>query len=264
MLPLSQFPAEARRNVRGVFCDIDDTLTTDGRLTAEAYASLERLSRAGIRVVPITGRPAGWCDHIARMWPVAAVVGENGGFYFHYRNDGKAMIRGYADAAATRSANRERFMAIAQEILREVPGCAIAADQGYRETDLAIDWCEDVPPLPPAAVDRIVALMQARGLTAKVSSIHVNGWFGAYDKLTMSRRLMRQEFGVDLDAGREICVFVGDSPNDAPMFAFFPHSVGVANIRDFAGRLSHEPKYVTSSAGGAGFHEVADLLLAAR
>jgi HAD superfamily hydrolase (TIGR01484 family) len=264
MLPLREFPVEARRNVRHVFCDIDDTLTTGGRLTAEAYASLERLSRAGIQVVPITGRPAGWCDHIARMWPVAAVVGENGAFYFRYRHDGKTMIRGYADAAATRSANRERFTPIAREILREVPGCAIAADQAYRETDLAIDWCEDVPPLSPEAVDRIAALMRARGLTAKVSSVHVNGWFGVYDKLTMSKRLMRQEFGVDLDAGRETCVFVGDSPNDAPMFAFFPHSVGVANIRDFAGRLGHEPKYLTRAAGGAGFRELVDFLLDGR
>jgi HAD superfamily hydrolase (TIGR01484 family) len=264
MLPLTQFTLEQRRAVREVFCDIDDTLTTGGRLTAEAYASLERLSRSGIRIVPITGRPAGWCDHIARMWPVAAVVGENGAFYFRYRHDGKAMIRGYADTAATRAANRERLMTIAQEILREVPGCAIAADQAYRESDLAIDWCEDVPPLPPETTDRIVALMQARGLTAKVSSIHVNGWFGAYDKLTMAKRLMREAFGADLDAGRETCVFVGDSPNDAPMFAFFPHSVGVANVRDFAGRLTHEPKYVTAAIAGAGFREVVDCLLAAR
>jgi 3-deoxy-D-manno-octulosonate 8-phosphate phosphatase KdsC-like HAD superfamily phosphatase len=113
-------------------------------------------------------------------------------------------------------------------------------------------------------VDRIVAMMQARGLTAKVSSIHVNGWFGAYDKLAATRRLAREEFRADLDATRESYVFVGDSPNDAPMFAFFPHSVGVANIREFAGRLAHEPRYVTSAAGGAGFREVADFLLAAR
>lgn len=264
MLPLSHFPREQRRLVRDVFCDIDDTLTTGGRLTAGAYAALERLSQAGIRVVPITGRPAGWCDHIARMWPVAAVVGENGAFYFRYRHDGKAMIRGYADDAATRAANRERLTAIAQEILREVPGCAVAADQAYRETDLAIDWCEDVPPLPREATDRIVKLMQARGLTAKVSSIHVNGWFGAYDKLTMTRRVVREAFGADLDAGRDTCLFVGDSPNDAPMFAFFPHSVGVANVRDFAGRLAHKPKYVTAANAGAGFCEVAELLLAAR
>ena len=264
MLLLSEFPIKERRGVRGVLCDIDDTLTTGGRLTADAYAAMERLERAGLQVVPITGRPAGWCDHIARMWPVAAVVGENGAFSFRYDRDRRAMKRAFADDAATRAANRERLRAVATDIVRAVPGCAVAADQHYRETDLAIDYCEDVARLPREAVDRIVALMQSHGLTAKVSSIHVNGWFGAYDKLAATRRLVREEFHADLDATRESYVFVGDSPNDAPMFAFFPHSVGVANVREFAGRLAHEPRYVTAAAGGAGFREVADLLLAAR
>ena len=264
MLPLTELPAAARRANRGVFCELDETLTTAGRLTAEAYAAMERLERAGLHVVPITGRPAGWCDHIARMWPVAAVVGENGAFYFRYDRVARVMKRAYADDAASRAANRERLHAIGADILRAVPGCAIAADQHYRETDLAIDYCEDVTRLPRTAVDRIVALMEARGLTAKVSSIHVNGWFGTYDKLAATRRLMREELGTDLDRAGGAFVFVGDSPNDAPMFGYFPHSVGVANVRDFGGQLAHEPRYVTASAAGAGFREVADLLLAAR
>jgi HAD superfamily hydrolase (TIGR01484 family) len=264
VVPLSDFPVEARRRIRGVLCDIDDTLTTAGRLTAGAYAAMERLEQAGLQVIAITGRPAGWCDHIARMWPVAAVVGENGAFFFRYDRNRRVMKRAFADDTAQRAANRARLQAIAADIVRAVPGCAIAADQLYRETDLAIDYCEDVTPLPREAVDRIVALMQARGLTAKVSSIHVNGWFGDYDKLAATRRLVREEFHADLDATREFYVFVGDSPNDAPMFAFFPYSVGVANIREFAGRLGHEPRYVTTAAGGAGFREAADFLLAAR
>jgi HAD superfamily hydrolase (TIGR01484 family) len=264
MLPLTEMSAGVRREMRGVLCDIDDTLTTDGRLTAEAYAAMERLSDAGLPVVPVTGRPAGWCDHIARFWPVAAVVGENGAFYFCYDRAARRMTRVYADDAATRARGRERLAAIAREIVAQVPGCAVAADQAWRETDLAIDYCEDVTRLPPADVDRIVALMQARGLTAKVSSIHVNGWLGTYDKLGMTKRLMREAFNTDPDGARERHVFVGDSPNDAPMFAHFPHAVGVANIADFAGRLSHEPRYVTRARGGAGFRELADFLLAAK
>ena len=264
MLPLVEMPGEVCRRLAGVFCDIDDTLTTAGRLTADAYFAMERLHAQAMAVVPITGRPAGWCDHIARMWPVAAVVGENGAFYFRYDHARREMRRRYADHAAERARNRERLAAIGREIVRAVPGCAIAADQGYRETDLAIDYCEDVARLPPSAVEGIVALMRQRGLTAKVSSIHVNGWFGAYDKLAMTRRLMREEFHVDLDAARGSYVFVGDSPNDAPMFDFFPHAVGVANVREFAGRLDHEPKYVTTSRGGAGFRELADFVLAAK
>ena len=264
MLPLSEFPVKERRGIRGVLCDIDDTLTTGGRLTAGAYAAMERLQRAGLLVVPITGRPAGWCDHIARMWPVAAVVGENGAFYFRYDQAARKMLRRYVHDTTTRAAQREQLQQIGANIVAKVPGAAIAADQAYRETDLAIDYCEDVALLARAAVDRIVALMQAHGLTAKVSSIHVNGWFGSYDKLGMTKRLMREEFGAELDRAREHYVFVGDSPNDAPMFSYFPHAVGVANIREFAGRLEHEPKYVTIAASGAGFCEVADLILAAK
>ena len=264
MLPLSEFPVKERRGIRGVLCDIDDTLTTGGRLTAGAYAAMERLQQAGMLVVPITGRPAGWCDHIARMWPVAAVVGENGAFYFRYDQAARKMLRRYVHDTTTRAAQREQLQQIGANIVAKVPGAAIAADQAYRETDLAIDYCEDVALLARAAVDRIVALMQAHGLTAKVSSIHVNGWFGSYDKLGMTKRLMREEFGAELDRAREHYVFVGDSPNDAPMFDYFPHAVGVANIREFAGRLAHEPKYVTIAASGTGFCEVADILLAAR
>ena len=263
MRPLIDFPLAARERIRGVLCDIDDTLTTDGRLTADAYSALEKLHHAGMLVVPITGRPAGWCDHIARMWPVDAVVGENGAFYFRYDHAKRAMQRRYVDDDATRIANRQRLVAIRDRILAAVPGCAVASDQHYREADLAIDYCEDVPRLPAAAVEAIVALMQRDGLTAKASSIHVNGWFGDYDKLSMTRTLVRECFDADPDTCKEEFVFAGDSPNDAPMFAYFPHAVGVANIRAFADRLSASPAYVTQAASGAGFCELVDFLLAA-
>jgi HAD superfamily hydrolase (TIGR01484 family) len=264
MLPLSDFPLKARREIRGVFCDIDDTLTTGGRLTAAAYSAMDRLQQAGLMVVPVTGRPAGWCDHIARMWPVSAVVGENGAFYFRYDSAARKMLRRYVHDATTRAAQREQLQQIGASIVAEVPGAAVAADQFYRETDLAIDYCEDVARLPRESVDRIVAIMETHGLTAKVSSIHVNGWFGAYDKLTTVKLLMREEFSTDLDAARGYYVFVGDSPNDAPMFAHFPHAVGVANIHDFDGQLPQLPAYVTRERGGSGFHEVAHSLLAGR
>lgn len=259
MRQLGAFQSAA--GIRGVFCDIDDTLTTDGRLTAQAYAALERLRAAGKLVVPITGRPAGWCDHIARMWPVDAVVGENGAFYFYHDLAAHKLVKRFLDDEATRVANRARLLAVRDRILEEVPGTGLASDQLYREADLAIDFCEDVPRLPLDAVDRIVQIMQEAGMTAKVSSIHVNGWFGSYDKLGMTRTYMRECHGVDLDAARGDYVFIGDSPNDAPMFGFFPHSVGVANVQDFSDRLPVAPTYVTHGRGGAGFAELAELLI---
>jgi len=264
MQPLDSFPVSARRRVRGVFTDIDDTLTTEGHLTAAAYGALERLRAAGFLVVPITGRPAGWCDHIARMWPVDAVVGENGAFYFRYDAAARKLVKRFLASDEERAANRHRLAAVRDRILAAVPGAALASDQLYREADLAIDFCEDVPPLPHAEVDRIVALFGEAGATAKVSSIHVNGWFGSYDKLGMTRVMLRECFAIDLDAERDQFVFAGDSPNDAPMFEFFPNAVGVANVADFADRMSALPAYVTRSRCGAGFVELADALIAAR
>ncbi|WP_028572863.1 HAD-IIB family hydrolase [Desulfonatronum lacustre] len=264
MRPLNHMPRDAARAVQVVLTDIDDTLTDDGRLGAAAYAALERLQAAGLIVVPITGRPAGWCDQIARMWPVDAVVGENGAFYFRYDREKRTMIRRFFKSEPERAVDRKRLAELRDMILAQVPGAGLSADQAYREADLAIDFCEDVPPLPPEDVRRIKALFEQAGARAKVSSIHVNGWFGDWDKLTMTRRLLAEVFGMDLDAMASRIVFSGDSPNDAPMFAFFPHAVGVANVLDFAGELEAEPAWVTPSRGGAGFVELTEVLLQAR
>jgi len=258
MSPLSEVRDPGR--IRGLLFDIDETLTTDGKLTAAAYRAMERLQRGGKLLVPITGRPAGWCDHIARMWPVDAVVGENGAFYFCF--DRGKLRKNYHDPDDVRALNRGRLLAIGRQILAQVPGCALASDQPYRETDLAIDFCEDVAPLPLETAERIAGLMCAACLTAKISSIHVNGWFGGYDKLAMTKRLFAEFFKCGADALQQEFAFAGDSPNDAPMFAFFSSSVGVANVARFAGHIESPPKYVTRGAAGEGFAELAAHLLA--
>jgi HAD superfamily hydrolase (TIGR01484 family) len=252
MTPLVQMREPDR--IRGLLFDIDETLSTEGKLTAAAYGALERLKRAGRLVVPITGRPAGWCDHIARMWPVDAVVGENGAFYFGFF-DGK-LVKRFHDDEPTRRRHRARLQDIGKRILDEVPGCALASDQAYRETDLAIDFCEDVAALPLETAERIAAQMRSAGLAARISSIHVNGWFGSYDKLAMAKRLFSEKFGVDPERLQREFAFAGDSPNDAAMFSYFDNSVGVANVARFSGRIDAEPKYVTRGASGAGFAEL--------
>jgi HAD superfamily hydrolase (TIGR01484 family) len=256
--PLSELDA---RDVRVVLFDIDDTLTTAGKLTAQAYEALEALQRSGRRTIAVTGRPAGFCDQVARLWPVDAVVGENGGFYFWFSN-GK-LHRQYRETAEIRAHNRQRLAAIGRAIAAAVAGCRVASDEHYRETDLAIDYAEEVPPLPLEAAERIAELMRRDGLHVTMSSIHVHGWFGDYDKLATVRELLRRQFGMDLEREQGTAVYVGDSPNDASMFGFFAKSVGVANVRRFAGRLPHEPKYVTPSTFGAGFAELVQHLLQA-
>ena len=263
-LPDSPWSPAALARLRGVLCDIDGTITTDGRLSAAAYDTLGRLDVAGLLVGPVTGRPAGWCDLIARFWPVAAVVGENGAFYYRYDHAARRMTRRYARGDEQRARDRERLRAIAAEVLRQVPGSALAVDQGFREADIAIDYCEDVAPLPDSAVQRIVDVLRGHGLTVKVSSIHVNAWFGAYDKLGMTQRLLAEEFGIAPAAQPESFAFAGDSPNDEPMFEYFAASAGVANIARFIDGLRFRPAHVTRQAEGAGFVELAELILQQR
>ncbi|MEQ1501039.1 MAG: HAD-IIB family hydrolase [Myxococcota bacterium] len=262
MTPVRELDAATCRALVGVFCDIDDTLTWDGRLVPEAFLGLKRLQDAGLRVVPVTGRPGGWVDAIARMWPVDGVVGENGGLWFYL--DHHKMIRRFAQDEDVRRRNRERLDELAGRILTRVPGAALASDQPYRDLDLAIDFREDVPELGADAIDTIVTEFRAAGATCKVSSIHVNGWYGAFDKLAGCRALVRERWATDLDADRDRWLFVGDSPNDEVMFAYFPGSIGVANVRRFSDRMTHLPRYVTEGVGGHGFVEVVDRVLAAR
>ncbi len=261
MQSFRHFPAALKSRILYVLTDIDDTLTVEGRLPAVSLAAMEDLQAAGIRVIPITGRPAGWCDHMARMWPVDGLVGENGAFYFVYDAHKRRMQRSYWKTEAERREDRRRLAGLEKTIPARVPGCRVAADQAYREADLAIDFCEDVPRLSMSAAAEIKRCFEQAGARAKISSIHVNGWFGDYDKLAMTRRLFRDVFALDLAAAAEKTLFVGDSPNDAPMFAYFPHAVGVANVRQFETGLADLPAWVTDNEGGYGFAEMVAILL---
>lgn len=261
MKPIREMPQMTRARIAGVFTDIDDTMTTDGVLPAASYAALERLSQAGLITVTITGRPAGWCDMIARFWPVSGVIGENGAFYFRYDQKSKRMIRRFFQSADERREGRERLKRIEARVLTEVKGSAVASDQGYRESDLAIDFAEDVPILSNEEVEKIRQIYVEEGAVAKVSSIHVNGWYGNYNKLTMTKIFAAECLNISLDAHRDDYVYCGDSPNDAPMFDYFPNSCGVANVANFIGRIESLPNYVAPSRGAAGFVEIVDTIL---
>ncbi len=250
--------------IRAVALDIDETLSTRGKLTAEAYSALWRLKQAGFIVTPITGRPAGWCDMIARFWPVDAVVGENGAFTFFMKDGVRRRIDTPAGLSA--EAARAKLGAMGSAIQKRFPHARWASDQAYREFDLAIDFCEDVPAWPRADVDALVALCEAEGAHAKVSSIHVNAWFGDYDKKGgFSHWISQGALGLTgrVPAADE-WIFIGDSPNDEPMFRFFKYSVGVANLSAFADRLKHPPTWITAAESGAGFVEMADRLISSR
>jgi HAD superfamily hydrolase (TIGR01484 family) len=259
--PLRELPAERWSALRGVFTDIDDTLTCDGAIEPAALAALHSLHAAAIPVIAITGRPMGWSLPFARQWPLAAIVAENGAVAM-FRN-GDALITEYAQDEATRTLNAERLRAVAATVLREVPGATLATDSPGRVTDIAIDHSEFAH-LDEAQIAHVVAVMQREGLNATVSSIHINGWVGEHTKLSAAHWMLRRLFGRELDAEAGRWAYVGDSTNDQAMFGHFPLSVGVANLRRFADQLHTWPAYITEGERGAGFAEVARALLAAR
>ena len=282
MRPLADWSLEDRRQLIGVFTDIDDTLTTEGAITADALQALGALRAEGLHVIPITGRSIGWSEPFARgdpslgllPWPVDALVAENGAVAFCLPNlqsnelqaklgEHEKLSKIYQQSETTRAANFARMQAVVEKVLLEVPGAQRSQDSAGRETDIAIDHSEFTH-LSAEGIARVVALLQNAGMTATVSSIHINGWFGAHNKLEGARWIVQALWGRDLDAERHRWAFVGDSTNDQLMFEHFEHSIGVANIRRFEPELAHKPCYITPSERGAGFAEVAAAILKAR
>ena len=259
MRPLRDWQADG---IVGVFTDIDDTLTTEGVITPNALEALADLKAAGLHVIAITGRPVGWSEPFAQSWPVDAIVAENGAVALVHEV-GQSPRKIYQQEAATRATHLKRMQQVLTTIEQTVPGAMRSRDSDGRETDIAIDHSEFTH-LSPAAIEAVVQAMQAAGMTATISSIHINGWYGEHDKLSGARWIVRELFGRDLDVEIERWVYVGDSTNDQVMFKHFDHSVGVANIRRFADQLQHPPRYITQGERGNGFVELTAHLLKAR
>lgn len=254
--------------IRAVAFDIDDTFSSQGKITDEAFTALWKLHKKGFLLVPVTGRPAGWCDHIARFWPVHAVVGENGAFSLFQSPKEKGKLRRLeTPGAITDTADRKKKLAdLSAKILARFPQTKFASDQNYRDHDLAIDFCEDVPRWADADVDALLDLCHQAGAHAKLSSIHVNTWFGEYDKWAGFTNLLKN---ADAWAPKstlkwvgklEHWIFLGDSPNDEPMFARFTTSAAMANLKPYLKRLKNFPTFLATKNSGAGFVEVTQKL----
>ncbi|WP_375758314.1 HAD-IIB family hydrolase [Corallococcus exercitus] len=248
--------------VQGVFTDVDGTLTTGHKLRSQTVRALEQLSASGLRVVLVSGRPAGWGEAWARQLPVDGVVVENGGLFF--LKDAKGKLRKvYLEPPAQRVANRQRLEKEVQRVLAQVPGARLSVDSRYTEVDLAVDYNEEAR-LGDEGASRIETLLRARGVTAVRSSVHVNCWLGRFDKLSASRRFAKVAWGEKLEPADGRYVYAGDSFNDAPMFQAFKLGVGVANVRAVLDRIEAPPAFITRAPEGRGFEELARALLARR
>ena len=267
MKPIAEMTREEAAGIRYVLMDIDDTVTREGKLLASSYAALWKLRGAGLRVIPVTGRPAGWCDLIAREWPVDGVVGENGALAFWEEGRDKPgrapVLKQEFHPRAVRN-DHPVLERIRSRALAETPGLRVAKDQFSRMFDLALDFAEEEPVLPLEEAEKVRRIAAAEGATAKVSSIHINIWMGNYDKLSMTEAFLSRRFGWKPGAGDRELVFVGDSPNDEPMFARFPLACGVANIRRYGSLVRRLPAFAAARECGEGFAEIAGTILEKR
>ena len=259
MKPLSSWPQTARHKIVGVFTDIDDTLTTEGAITPDALEALKELKVKGLMVIPITGRPVGWSAPFASTWPVNAMVAESGAVALFPDATQKQVTKIYQQDLATRNHNYQEMQRIAKRVLQEIPGTVMTQDSPGRETDIAFDHSE-FHKLTTEQIQQVVQLLQQEGMTATVSSIHINAWFGDHNKWHGAQWILKELTGRDLKQELDQWVYVGDSTNDQVMFEHFTHSVGVANIKRFEKELKHLPAYIAQQERGAGFAEVARLL----
>ena len=256
--PLFSLDKETCRKIKNVFTDIDDTLSWKGKIPWKAYKALWEAKEKGLRVIPVTGRSAGWVDHITRMWPVDAVVGENGAFYFHLNKKigrDAALVRHFLQEDHIRKENQKKLFECFQELQKKIPSLQLADDQSYREIDLAVDFCEACKELSSEEIDLVEQHFHSKGAQTKLSSIHINAWFGEHNKYECCKIMMKELFKEDLEEIKEACVYLGDSPNDESFFKRFPNSIGVANIREFLVKIEHKPTFITEKSGGEGFAE---------
>jgi HAD superfamily hydrolase (TIGR01484 family) len=263
MKPLADWPLPERSKLRGVLTDIDDTLTTGGRLLPEVLAAIGNLRAAGLHVVAVTGRPTWWAMPLLRLCGFDAVIAENGASAFWLDAQAGMISWFYADAG-TRAAHRRTLEAFIPTLQEKFPDLPVAEDAAQRVGDLAFDIGENRAPLPAQAVKEIVSFIESRGFFATASSIHAHASLAAFSKQATSQHILAEVLGIDDATARTHFAFVGDSGNDAQMFAHYPHSIGVANVVHHLDKLAMPPAYVTRQACGAGFVEAARAILAAR
>ncbi len=248
-------------DVRAVFTDMDGTLTTGGKLLPSTYDAIAALDAAGIPVIVVTGRPSSWGEAIARLWPVRAVITENGGVT--YLPSARGLKKQYAVPPKTLPAVRRRMHAAARAVMKKFRGARLSVDAFGTEVDLAIDWNEEAR-LSLVTAKRIEEHLRERGWNAVRSSVHINFWPRGFDKLTACKKVIRSLFGAGGTTDLAAYLYVGDALNDEPMFQGFPRSVGVANVRDVWDELAHRPAHVTAAPYGHGFEELVRQILTAR
>jgi HAD superfamily hydrolase (TIGR01484 family) len=258
MSPLSKLTAQEARRLYGLLFDLDDTVLDHGRLAEATYRALFRLKEAGLGLYIVTGRPSGWAEVLARMWPVDGAISENGAVAVIEEHGHLTVVDRVAPAE--RLSRSERLRELVERLRDRFPDLVPASDVGARRSDFTFDIGE-TRKVPREIVEAASSEARRHGAFTTTSSVHLHVSFDRADKASGALWLLHRKTGLDPTEGRLRYAFVGDSENDAACFAAFQTTVGVANLR---GRLTVHPRFITSRERGEGFAELAEALIALR
>ncbi len=257
LAPLHSLSAEACQNLQLIASDMDGTLSQGGKFQSTLFTALEQLQAAGLPVLIVTGRSAGWVQSIAQYLPVCGAIAENGGLFFrppHYELELLVEIGTIAE-------HRAHLAQTFAKLQDPFPQLQESTDNRFRVTD----WTFDVAGLGQDDLRSLQVLCQADGWDFTYSTVQCHIRPQGQDKSVGIQRLVTQMFPERVATPEQILT-VGDSPNDASLFnpKDFPQSVGVANVRHYTDQLPHSPRYITQTEEGAGFCELVDHVLTAR
>jgi HAD superfamily hydrolase (TIGR01484 family) len=240
-------------DIQLIATDIDGTLTSGDKFTAELLQAIDLLTAKGIKLLLVTGRSAGWVSAINNYLPVAGAIAENGGVYFDRDRSGFDFITRLESIEAHRAELANRFW----ELQERYPQIEESSDNQFRITD----WTFDVAGVTDVELGEIATQCQQWGYSFTFSTVQCHIKPQHQDKGTAILQVLDRYFPEIKPAQ---IITVGDSPNDASMFdrELFPHSVGVANIQHYSTQLVHHPQYLTTLPEVAGFCELVHLLLA--
>ncbi|BAY12840.1 HAD family hydrolase [Calothrix sp. NIES-2098] len=252
LLPLSQADSNCWNNIRLVATDMDGTLTRNGKFTTKLLQALENLAAAEIKVIIVTGRSAGWVSGLNSLMPVAGAVAENGGLFYMAGSDRPIALTPIPNLAN----HRQHLAATFKELQSKFPQIQESADNHFRITD----WTFDVASLTPTELQTLSRLCQDLGWGFTYSNVQCHIKPQAQDKAIGLLQVLQQYWP---QYSLEQVVTVGDSPNDESLFnrRYFPISVGVANVLEYANQLQHQPAYVTSAREAEGFCELSNCLV---
>ena len=258
MKPITQLDSATARLLRGILFDLDDTLLDRSELTEVAYGALHRLSEAGLTLLAVTGRPAGYGEVLVPAWPIAGLIAENGSVAV-LKVDGRTQLFDEVNVTQRR-ARREQLQTLVTHMKCEFPLLMPATDVHLRRCDYTFDIGE-YQHVDHEVITAVIAFARARGASTVRSSVHLHVGFDGSDKASGTLRVLSRHFGYDVTHARAQFAFIGDSENDEAAFAAFNTTIAVANLR---GRPTVNPRYATQAPRGRGFAEFVQRLLALR